>query len=467
MQKKSQRDIKIDSNDKKSESDYAEVLPLLALDLKSSNKNLHIPALNRVLNIILKSPECLDEFYNQEMPSVLQRFLSPNEQGEKYVLSTTILHIVGVYEKVTDDVVRANAAIEPLIQIIHSPNEGRSSSACTTLMNLIYNIIIRSSLIQTGFLGIVHHTLALKPEELKKSSSSSEDETVPNHVKLGLLEIVLRLAEIEQDLQPFDDLIPILDELKTNGEGNMKSKAKKILKILNGEGIAASYLSDKEKIDRIRKLEQSNRRLEEENALLKEETEKLKSKRTKDLTMEIINPDTEDIISTPKFNGQLKISKKLSKTNTFSLSQVLENGVYAIEAEFFNSHDGYVMVGVVRDSFQIPAGIHPNLAGCNQHMVGFAGKVWGGVVYYKGSSTPGNTSFADSQIVKAEYDSEKGTLIFFVAGTQQPVCMTGIKEKVRFIIYMYYADSYCIIKSLKNLAIPTLRHVANENFIQW
>ncbi|KAA6364662.1 MAG: hypothetical protein EZS28_039811, partial [Streblomastix strix] len=449
MQEKTQRITNTESYARGSESDSVDILPLLALDLKSSNKNLHIPALNRVLNIILKGPECLDEFYNQEIPSALQRFLGPKEQGEKYVLSTTILHIVGVYDKVSDDVVRANATIEPLIQIIHSPNEGRSKSACATLLSLIDDDIIQASLLSTGFLGIVHHTLTSKPEEQKKSSSSSEDGTVPNHVKLGLLEIVLKLAEGGEGLEPLAVLIPILEELKSKGQGKIKSKAKTIMNQLNGEGMATSSKSEKEKIERIRELEETVHRQEEELrkekdelrkekeeiVKLKEENEKLKPKLPQDLTIAIINPDIGDYFTTPEANGQLKISKRQDKWNTFSLSQILENGVYAIEAEFFNSHNGYGAVGVVRDTYIIPTDAYFTQNPHNQHMAAYSGQAWGtgGLVYYKGAPTVGNTSFADNQIVKAEYDSEKGTLIFFLAGTQQPVYISGIKEKVRFI----------------------------------
>ncbi|KAA6397744.1 MAG: hypothetical protein EZS28_006733 [Streblomastix strix] len=470
MSEETQRDIKSESYARGSESDSVDILPLLALDLQSSNKNLHIPALSRVLNIVLKGPECLDEFYNMKIPSALQTFLGPNEQGEKYVLSTTILHIVGVYDKATDDVVRATAAIEPLIQIIHSPNEGRSSSACAILMNLIDDDIIRASLLQTGFLGIVHHALTSKPEEQKKSSSSSEDGTIPNHVKLGLLEIVLKLAEEEEGLEPLAVIIPVLDELKSKGQGKIKSKAKKILDLLNGEGIAASSQSEKEKIDRIRELEETVHRQEdelrkekEEIVKLKEENEKLKPKPTQDLAIAIINPDTGDYFTTPEANGQLKICKRQDKYNTVSLSQVLENGVYAIEAEFSNTL-GNGILGIVRDSFQIPAGIYPHQAGYNQHMATYHGTGWGANnIYYKGAITQGNTQFAEKQIVKAEYDSEKGTLIFFLAETQQPVYISGIKEK----ICMYYADSYCIIRSLKKLSAPTSGHVDNEKAVQW
>ncbi|KAA6311401.1 MAG: hypothetical protein EZS28_056135, partial [Streblomastix strix] len=80
---------------------------------------------------------------------------------------------------------------------------------------------------------------------------------------------------------------------------------------------------------------------------------------------------------------------------------------------------------------------------------------------------PGNVSFKDNQIIKAEYDSEKGTLIFFVDGVQQPVYIIGIKEKVKFIVFMWYAGATCTIRSLKKLTKPTSGHVANEQTVQW
>ncbi|KAA6375980.1 MAG: hypothetical protein EZS28_028492, partial [Streblomastix strix] len=66
-----------------------------------------------------------------------------------------------------------------------------------------------------------------------------------------------------------------------------------------------------------------------------------------------------------------------------------------------------------------------------------------------------------------QFDSEKGTLIFFVDGVQEPVYISGIKEKVRFFICMYYAGTSCTIRSLKKLNSPTSEHVPNEKAIQW
>ncbi|KAA6403214.1 MAG: hypothetical protein EZS28_001263 [Streblomastix strix] len=90
-----------------------------------------------------------------------------------------------------------------------------------------------------------------------------------------------------------------------------------------------------------------------------------------------------------------------------------------------------------------------------------------GEVGYNGIRTNGNQGFIKNQIIRLEFDSFKGTLIFFLDGVQQPVYISGIKEKVRFIIYMKYPGSSCTIRSLKKLSAPTVGHVANEKSVQW
>lgn len=57
-----------------------------------------------------------------------------------------------------------------------------------------------------------------------------------------------------------------------------------------------------------------------------------------------------------------------------------------------------------------------------------------GEVGYNGIRTNGNQGFIKNQIIRLEFDSFKGTLIFFLDGVQQPVYISGIKEKVRFIV---------------------------------
>ncbi|KAA6350601.1 MAG: hypothetical protein EZS28_051885 [Streblomastix strix] len=164
-----------------------------------------------------------------------------------------------------------------------------------------------------------------------------------------------------------------------------------------------------------------------------------------------------------------KISQKNDKMTTVSLTQILENGIWQMEAEFSNSQY-YAAIGIVRDTYNIPADTHPGLDPHCHHMVsyGMSGYQWGdGAVNYKGNRTEGNIAYKDNQIIKAEYDSEKGTVIFSVDGVQQPVYVRGINEKVRFIIYMCYSQASCTIRSLKKLIAPTTKHVANEIAVQW
>ncbi|KAA6317606.1 MAG: hypothetical protein EZS28_055073 [Streblomastix strix] len=103
-------------------------------------------------------------------------------------------------------------------------------------------------------------------------------------------------------------------------------------------------------------------------------------------------------------------------------------------------------------------------------MAVFIGKAWGSgtpQIWYKGKPTYGMDGFGDNQILRLEFDSEKGTLFLFVDNIQQELYISGIKEKVRFIICMKYAGSQCTIRSLKKLDTPTSCHVQDEQSIQW
>ncbi|KAA6362268.1 MAG: hypothetical protein EZS28_042204, partial [Streblomastix strix] len=189
----------------------------------------------------------------------------------------------------------------------------------------------------------------------------------------------------------------------------------------------------------------------------------------KDIPLEILNPDPTEIEVTDADGGMKQIKLKSEKGNIISLTQVLENGVYAMEFQLTKTQcGGCGTVGIVRDSYTINAGA--DLSNCphRDHCAIFCGRNWhNGQTRYKGSNSSGNKGFADNQIVRLEFDSEKGTLIFFVDGAQQPVYISGIKEKVRFIIYMYHANSTGVIRSLKILAAPTSGHVANQKTVQW
>ncbi|KAA6364049.1 MAG: hypothetical protein EZS28_040424 [Streblomastix strix] len=124
-------------------------------------------------------------------------------------------------------------------------------------------------------------------------------------------------------------------------------------------------------------------------------------------------------------------------------------------------------VGIAQETYNFPVGTFANYCPHNQHIGIYYGSGLYGAVCCKGTETKGNSYFYNNQTVKLEFDSEKGTLIFFVNGLQQPVYISGIKEKVRFVIFMFWEGSSCTIKSLKNLKSPTSGHVKNEKAIQW
>ncbi|KAA6358634.1 MAG: hypothetical protein EZS28_045839, partial [Streblomastix strix] len=184
-------------------------------------------------------------------------------------------------------------------------------------------------------------------------------------------------------------------------------------------------------------VEQEKNKLNQEIIQLKEENLKLKLKqiKDKDFPIAIINPDPTDFDFTDVDGKQKKIIKKKdSTTGTVSLKQVLENGTWELEVQFSNrGQTGGI--GIVKDTYVIPARVGPRDSPNDQNIASYQGPSWGsGEVHCKGKNTSGNVSFTDNQIIKAEYDSEKGTLIFFVDGVQQPVYIIGIKEKVRFIV---------------------------------
>ncbi|KAA6384691.1 MAG: hypothetical protein EZS28_019783 [Streblomastix strix] len=166
---------------------------------------------------------------------------------------------------------------------------------------------------------------------------------------------------------------------------------------------------------------------------------------------------------------QKKITKKQEKFNIVSINQNLEEGIWSFETIFISSKcQGNGGVGIVRDSYNIPVDANPTCNPHNQHMAMYIGKDYGeGRIYYKGIKTHGNIAFTNNQIVKLEFDSEKGSLTYFVDGVQQPIYISGIKEKVRFFVVMYFTYSFQTFRSLKRLAAPTSGHVENEKAIQW
>ncbi|KAA6357481.1 MAG: hypothetical protein EZS28_046992 [Streblomastix strix] len=92
----------------------------------------------------------------------------------------------------------------------------------------------------------------------------------------------------------------------------------------------------------------------------------------------------------------------------------------------------FAAIGIVRDSYDIPANAYYENEPHTDHIAAFCSGI-GYPVYYKGQGTFGNDKFKDNEILSLEFDSFKGTLILFIDNVQQPVYISGIKEKVRFI----------------------------------
>ncbi|KAA6377627.1 MAG: hypothetical protein EZS28_026845 [Streblomastix strix] len=195
---------------------------------------------------------------------------------------------------------------------------------------------------------------------------------------------------------------------------------------------------------------------------MKEKIEKAKSNPSQDFPIAIHNPDPADIDFSNIDGRMKKITKKKQKNNSVSLTQVIENGIWEIETEFNASRNGFDAVGIVQDSYNIQAGQAWN----QTSMATFPGKPYSGNVYCKQKDISGNTAYGDNQIIKQELNFEQGTLIFFVDGVQQPVYISGIKEKVRFFVCMYY-DGSCTIRSLKKLTSPISEHIPYEKAINW
>ncbi|KAA6386850.1 MAG: hypothetical protein EZS28_017624 [Streblomastix strix] len=147
----------------------------------------------------------------------------------------------------------------------------------------------------------------------------------------------------------------------------------------------------------------------------------------------IINKDPDRVEFIDIDLVQKKINKKKDGCNTISLDQVLENGIWSLETMFQNTY-GNAAIGIVRDSYDIPANASYSNQPHTDHIAAFCGRYSINPVYYKGKGTKGAARIDNNQILRLEFDSIKGTLILFIDNVQQPVFFSGIKEKVRFIV---------------------------------
>ncbi|KAA6372210.1 MAG: hypothetical protein EZS28_032263, partial [Streblomastix strix] len=299
--------------------------------------------------------------------------------------------------------------------------------------------------------------------EMKRENERMKYEVAQLKHKYGNENIESEIKIIENKEKEKDCKIQQLEEQKRIQETEINK--------LKQENQKEKQEKERERIEKERKEEEINK-LKEEIKKIKEENEKLKPKPSQvnssvnsDFPIAIHNPDPSDIDFSDIDGRMKKITKKEYKDNTISLTQVLENGIWEIETEFSGNLE-LTCIGVMKDSLNFSSGQHS--PSYSDRCVSYSSKqYWQGQIYYKNNWTSGNEGYSAGQKVKEQFDSEKGTLIFFVDGVQEPVYISGIKEKVRFFIYMHYAGSSCTIRSLKKLSSPTSGHVPNEKAIQW
>ncbi|KAA6376057.1 MAG: hypothetical protein EZS28_028417 [Streblomastix strix] len=88
-------------------ADIQTIIPRLTQDLESDVTNLHIPALRQLLEIILDNRENKDLASKYKFMPLLNKFVGNVEENEEYVLSTTILHVIGVRNGSDDKMILA------------------------------------------------------------------------------------------------------------------------------------------------------------------------------------------------------------------------------------------------------------------------------------------------------------------------------------------------------------------------
>ncbi|KAA6366476.1 MAG: hypothetical protein EZS28_037997, partial [Streblomastix strix] len=413
-------------------ADVTTIIPHLIEEIESDNANLHAPSLRQLLEIILDNRESKDLSLKYKLMPLLNKFAGNIEKNEEFVLSTTILHVIGVRNGSDDKTILAGAAIDSIIHSLFSRDEKTSKSGSKALCELIEeNEIIRHSLMRTGFISKVQYAFINSSQSSSSSSSSQTESTTPYHVKCGLLDIVHRLVATVDDLQPTSILIPILTELKNNGEKDIQKKAVNIFLLLNPQVAKSSSFESKEKDDEIKLLKegmerekaekeknkeelkrkeeellrerrradeaeqkihrlaqdkeyekQENEKKEAELKKLEDENENLKSNQKQQIENPIQKLPQDFPIAIHNINSTYQnfsdingVMKKITQKKDFhicsSLTQVMENGIWDLEAQFNTTQeDGAGALGIVQDTFNIPVPCYP---GSNSSTAFFCG----------------------------------------------------------------------------------------------
>ncbi|KAA6378937.1 MAG: hypothetical protein EZS28_025535, partial [Streblomastix strix] len=293
--------------------------------------------------------------------------------------------------------------------------------------------------------------IAKTNEEIKRRKEAEKQlqniKAENKHFKLENEMIKLEIIRIKQKFgsEKIDEEIQIIEKHELEKEQEIEKLKKNILNIV------------KENDEQIQNLREEIENEKKKTTIIKETHEILKL----DPIIDINNLIPQDIEFSDIDGVMKKLTKKDLQYNVISLTQVMEHDIWSLEAEFNNSQD-FVGIGIVRDSCEIQPGVAP----WDPQLINYSTKSgWDfcGSIYYNDVDTVGNTGYKDGQIVRAELDFRKQSLLFFVDEIQQPIIITNINDK----IFLYQAGSECIIRSLKKLEAPTSEQVEYEKAIQW
>ncbi|KAA6387185.1 MAG: hypothetical protein EZS28_017285, partial [Streblomastix strix] len=307
-----------------------------------------------------------------------------------------------------------------------------------------------------------NHQKLNKKHTSSSSEQEQEEESEPIFVKVGLLTVVQKLAEEIENPIILGDLVPILEEIKKNGEKEMIKKARTILGCLREQEITAPQLNElNEKDEKIRQLEETNRRHEEQirrnneenrrkisDLVKKDEQNKMKisdlqrkdednkrkisdlqrkdednKRKISDLERQladskskpiIINqidskPKSEEIpisITVPsgsytKKEGEFTYTSTKDEWKTFPISPDVSKGVYRCEMKI-NKEEG-ASVGVMNQGLEVPFGKWPGFEPyCKDCKVFYKS----GKVGQQSEYTDGNQQMKDGDLVSIEVNMD-------------------------------------------------------------
>ncbi|KAA6402080.1 MAG: hypothetical protein EZS28_002399 [Streblomastix strix] len=267
----------------------------------------------------------------------------------------------------------------------NSTSEKQSKAGSKALCDLIDgNQLIGESLVKTGFAQIALHSINTALQERNQSSSSSTTIIfgIPNFVISGILDVLFKLVATSEQLQLLSVLInPLEKQLQQKGiesQSSITSAQKdQLLKqerewnaMLNDEVKRLNEERNRERNENKEMNDEFIRKREEielknqEIIQLKDEIEKLKGKvkvetcPSQGFSISIINKELSEIDLIDLDVIMKQIYKKKQKQNTVSLTQVLGTGIWPMEAVFENI-GLYTAIGIVQDSYDIPAHAHP------------------------------------------------------------------------------------------------------------